>query len=51
MPFNITFKSPFGMLISGPSQSGKTTWVYNLLKEKFKLIEPAPETVLHFYDE
>lgn len=51
MPFNITFKSPFGMLISGPSQSGKTTWVYNLLKEKHKLIEPAPTTVLLFYEE
>ena len=29
---------------------GKTTWVYNLLKEKCKLIQPAPERVLLFFD-
>ena len=39
------------MLVSGPSSSGKTTFVYNLLKEKHKLISPIPETTILFYEE
>ena len=39
------------MLISGPSQSGKTSFVYNLLLEKEKLIEPVPTTIILYYEE
>ena len=31
---NFKFKHPFFMMVAGPSRSGKTHWVMNLLKAK-----------------
>jgi hypothetical protein len=46
---DLKFKLPFGMVISGPSSSGKTTFLIKLLKERSELIDPPPKTVLYCY--
>ena len=41
------FRHPFNMIISGPSQSGKTYFVMQMLKDK--QIVPYPDEVYLFY--
>ena len=50
MVFSIVFRHPFGMQIIGPTASGKTQWLFNLLKEKEKLIQPTPDFTVLFYE-
>ena len=45
------FKSPFGMIISGSSGSGKTTFLMRFLKETQSLVNPPPKSVLYCYSE
>ena len=47
----IAFKHPFSMLVVGPSNSGKTTFVRNLLRERARLIDPKVDTVILYYEE
>jgi adenylate kinase family enzyme len=42
---------PFCLILSGPSQSGKTTLVKEILKNKDKLIVPKIERVVYAYAE
>ena len=42
-------KHPFSMMISGPSQSGKTTFVNRLIQNKNEMIEPNVKEILWFY--
>ena len=44
-----TFKHPFSMTIAGPSCSGKTTWIKQVLKSSDKYIEPTPQNIVWFY--
>ena len=46
---NFKFKHPFCMMIAGPSRSGKTQWVMNLLRQKDESIEPPPEKIVYCY--
>lgn len=46
---DLKFKIPFGMVISGPSSSGKTTFLLRLLKERNYLFHPTPKSVLYCY--
>lgn len=39
------------MLVVGPSNSGKTTFVKKLLQERDRLIEPNVEHVILYYEE
>ena len=41
-------KCPFNMLVAGPTQSGKTTWVTHLLYHANDLLETPPSSV-HWY--
>ena len=41
---NMTFQHPFSMMVTGPSQSGKTEWTRKLLLSP--LIQPPPERIL-----
>ena len=44
----MNFLHPFYLIVSGPSQSGKTTWVLNLLSND--LISPRPSYILYYYN-
>lgn len=46
---DLKFKLPFGMVISGPSSSGKTTFLIKLLREYNYLIDPFPKSILYCY--
>ena len=49
MKILLPFKSPFSISISGTTGSGKTTWIFKLLKNKDDMIEPAPVQIFYFY--
>ena len=42
-------KTPFSMIIAGPSNSGKTSYVNNLLKHSERLIDKKFDYILWFY--
>ena len=44
---NMTFKLPFSMVVSGPSDSGKSVWTKKLLLSS--LIQPSPERIIWCY--
>ena len=45
------FKHPFGILVAGPTQSGKTLWTVNFLKECHQRIYPPVDGILFCYSE
>ena len=49
MTFDVRFRQPSNILISGPSQSGKSNFIYKLLTYKNLLINPKPKTVIYVY--
>ena len=49
MPFDCRLKQPFNMLVSGPSKSGKTTFVSNLMKVSQDMFEKRPDYVILYY--
>jgi len=48
---DLKFKMPFGMIISGPSSSGKSTLLLKLIAEAQSLIAPAPKSILYCFGE
>lgn len=48
---DLKFKLPFGMIISGASSSGKSTFLLRLIAENQHLIEPKPKSLLYCYGE
>lgn len=50
MPFDVRFQTPFNCMVIGPSSSGKTTWVRNLLKLREQLLSSPPVKVILFYN-
>jgi hypothetical protein len=47
----LKFKIPSGMIISGPSNSGKTQFLLKLLANFNELFTPRPEAILYCYGE
>ena len=45
----IPFQHPFMLTICGPSQSGKTYWIYNLLFHLDKMIVPSIVKIVYLY--
>ena len=45
------FKHPFGMLVAGPTQSGKTQWTVKFLKERHQHIDTPVDGILFCYSE
>ena len=43
------FKHPFACLIAGPSQSGKSTLLFEILKNNQILITPSPTRIIYCY--
>lgn len=48
---DLTLKSPFGLIISGPSSSGKTTFLLKFIAEAKALINPMPASILYCFGE
>jgi hypothetical protein len=42
---------PFTMMVSGPTQSGKTIFVLKLIDNASTLVEPAPKRIIYCYTE
>jgi len=49
MKILLPLKSPFSISISGTTGSGKTTWIYKLLRHKEDVIDPPPSQILYCY--
>ena len=49
--YNMTLQTPFNMIISGSSGSGKTTKLVKLLKYKDIMLDSTTEQVIFFYNE
>lgn len=45
------FKCPFGLIASGPSQVGKTSFVFNLIQQADSLIDQPLDYIFWFYGE
>ena len=45
------FQSPFTLILSGATGSGKTQWLLKFLKHCNELIEPPPKKILYCYGE
>lgn len=46
---NIKLQHPATFCISGPTGSGKTVWIYKLIKHRQYVFDNAPERILWFY--
>ena len=49
MSFDVRFQHPSNIFIMGPSQSGKTSFIYKFLKYRHLLMNPVPKTVIYVY--
>ena len=49
--FDLRFQIPSNMMLVGPTSSGKTTWLKNLVKYKDSLFATPPKSMLLFYKE
>lgn len=47
----VHLKHPFTMLVSGPTGSGKTVWVKNLINQNHLFCLPSPERIVYCYGE
>nr|CAD2178717.1 unnamed protein product [Meloidogyne enterolobii]CAD2197092.1 unnamed protein product [Meloidogyne enterolobii] len=48
---DLNFKLPFGMILSGPSSSGKSSFLLKFIADSQDLIEPKPKSVLYCFGE
>jgi len=48
---DLKFKIPFGMIISGPSNSGKTKLLLRILDSVNELFTPEPSAIVYCYGE
>nr|CAD2177209.1 unnamed protein product [Meloidogyne enterolobii] len=48
---DLNFKLPFGMIVSGPSSSGKSTFLLRFISEAADLIDPKPRSILYCFGE
>lgn len=49
MMADLSMKTPFAALVAGPTGSGKTFLVSNLLINKHLLMKPIPQRVIYYY--
>jgi len=43
------FRHPFASIISGPTGSGKTNWLFNFIKNITILVDKPPDRIVYFY--
>lgn len=49
--YSIHLTHPFGLLVSGGTKTGKTTFVKKLLTNAWVMIDLPPENIVYFYSE
>ena len=49
MPFDCRLTQPFNMLVSGPSKSGKTTFISNVMKVMDDMFHNKPKHIILYY--
>lgn len=49
--FDARLSCPFGKLVCGPVRSGKSTYIFNLLKNRDRLLSHHMDYILYFYGE
>lgn len=49
MSFDVRFKTPCNILLTGPTQSGKSTFINKTLRWRHLLFDPIPKTVFFVY--
>ena len=47
----LKFKLPFGMILAGPSSSGKSTFLLKFIAGSSELIDPSPKSILYCFGE
>lgn len=47
--YSFYLRSPFTMIINGPTGSGKSTFIKRLLDNPSRFIQPPPERILYYY--
>ena len=45
----IHFTAPFRLIVAGPSQSEKTTFIQRIIREARLMIRPSPDTITWYY--
>lgn len=48
---DLKLRLPFGLLLAGPSSSGKSTFIRKLIDQSAQLIYPPPKSILYAYGE
>lgn len=48
-PMDLRLKCPFSMIVCGPSNCGKTTWVVELLRKRKEVFNKESDNVIWFY--
>ena len=48
---DLKLKLPFGLIISGPSSSGKSTFLLKFISQAADLIHPPPKSTLYCFGE
>lgn len=48
---DVRLKHPFTCAVAGPTGSGKTQFVFRMIKNADKLIDPPPESIVYSYGE
>lgn len=46
---DVRWNCPFAGIISGPSRSGKTTFIFNMLKRRKELFDSVPTRIVYVY--
>lgn len=48
---DLRLRLPFGMMVAGPSSSGKSQWILRFLRHTAEMVAPQPASVLYCYGE